>query len=181
MKGVVRGGMESKEQTGRLEFRFMKLEDIPDVLVIEQECFTLPWTETAFVNELTQNHFAKYMIMELDGQAIGYCGMWTIVDEAHITNIAVREAYRGRKLGEKLLHEMMKTAAYLGMTRMTLEVRISNTVAQNLYKKKGFKPSGLRKGYYSDNNEDALIMWADLPASIDHGSDGKEEGSLKDS
>ncbi|MCM3786654.1 ribosomal protein S18-alanine N-acetyltransferase [Neobacillus mesonae] len=172
--------MKSNEETGRLEFRMMKLEDIPDVLIIEHESFTLPWTETAFVNELTQNHFARYMIMELDGKAVGYAGMWTIVDEAHITNIAVREAYRGQRLGSKLLEEMMKTASYLGMVRMTLEVRLSNIVAQNLYKKKGFKPSGLRKGYYSDNNEDALIMWADLPASIEHGLDGEEEGSLKD-
>lgn len=146
----------------KLEFRLMQLNDIPDVLEIEHEAFTLPWTEEAFRNELTMNHFAKYMIMELDGQAIGYAGMWTIMDEAHITNIAIREAYRGRKLGDKLLDELMQTASYLGMERMTLEVRVTNQIAQGLYEKKGFKPAGVRKGYYSDNNEDAVIMWADL-------------------
>ena len=173
--------MNGNEEKGQLVFRMMTMQDIPDVLIIEQDCFTLPWTESAFVNELTHNHFAKYMIMELDGKPIGYAGMWTIIDEAHITNIAVLEAYRGRKLGEKLLTELMKTAAYLGMTRMTLEVRVSNTVAQGLYEKKGFRPSGLRKGYYSDNNEDAMIMWADLPANVHLGTEGTEEGSLRDS
>lgn len=124
----------------KLEFRLMQLNDIPDVLEIEHEAFTLPWTEEAFRNELTMNHFAKYMIMELDGQAIGYAGMWTIMDEAHITNIAIREAYRGRKLGDKLLDELMQTASYLGMERMTLEVRVTNQIAQGLYEKKALSP-----------------------------------------
>ncbi|KZE81543.1 ribosomal protein S18-alanine N-acetyltransferase [Paenibacillus jamilae] len=161
----------------KLEFRLMQLDDIPDVLEIEHEAFTLPWTEEAFRNELTMNHFAKYMIMELNGRAIGYAGMWTIMDEAHITNIAVREAYRGRKFGDKLLDELMLTASYLGMERMTLEVRVTNRIAQSLYEKKGFKPAGVRKGYYSDNNEDAVIMWADLPA---HGASGEQEGSVQE-
>ncbi|OBA08103.1 ribosomal-protein-alanine N-acetyltransferase [Paenibacillus polymyxa] len=161
----------------KLEFRLMQLDDIPDVLEIEHEAFTLPWTEEAFRNELTMNHFAKYMIMELNGRAIGYAGMWTIMDEAHITNIAVREAYRGRKFGDKLLDELMLTASYLGMERMTLEVRVTNRIAQGLYEKKGFKPAGVRKGYYSDNNEDAVIMWADLPA---HGASGEQEGSVQE-
>lgn len=158
-----------------LTFRQMALEDIPDVMVIEHEAFTLPWTEEAFRNELTQNHFARYMIMQYLGQPVGYAGMWTVIDEAHVTNIAVLQAYRGRKWGERLLRELMKTAEQLGMQRMTLEVRVSNDVAQNLYRKMGFKPAGLRKGYYSDNQEDALIMWADLP---ERGSAyGSEEGS----
>lgn len=151
------------EQGSAPVFRLMKLEDIPEVLVIEREAFTMPWTEEAFRNELTHNHFAKYMVMELAGHIIGYAGMWAIVDEAHVTNIALLEAYRGRKWGDRLLDELMKTASFLGMKSITLEVRVSNEVAQNLYRKKGFRPAGTRKGYYSDNREDALIMWADLP------------------
>ncbi|MGF6356518.1 ribosomal-protein-alanine N-acetyltransferase [Paenibacillus sp. 4624] len=165
-------------QETEFQFRLMTVEDISDVMEIEHEAFTLPWTEEAFHNELKHNHFAKYMVMELDGTAIGYAGMWTIMDEAHITNIAVRKAYQGRKLGEKLLDELMKTAAYLGMERMTLEVRVSNVVAQNLYQKKGFESAGLRKGYYSDNGEDAMIMWAVLPPAS---RSGEEEGSVMDS
>ncbi|MCC3382018.1 ribosomal protein S18-alanine N-acetyltransferase [Paenibacillus farraposensis] len=168
---------KNMQQKEKLEFRLMQLDDIPDVLEIEHEAFTLPWTEEAFRNELTLNHFAKYMIMELNGQAIGYAGMWTVMDEAHITNIAVREAFRGRKLGDRLLDELMQTASYLGMERMTLEVRVTNRVAQSLYEKKGFKPAGIRKGYYSDNNEDAVIMWADLPA---HEASDRQEGSVQE-
>ncbi|WP_241781548.1 ribosomal protein S18-alanine N-acetyltransferase [Paenibacillus sp. DMB5] len=163
------------DQGSELVFRLMKLEDIPEILVIEREAFTMPWTEEAFRNELTHNHFAKYMVMELQERIIGYAGMWAIVDEAHVTNIALLEAYRGRKWGERLLDELMRTAGFLGMKSITLEVRVSNEVAQNLYRKKGFRPAGTRKGYYSDNREDALIMWADLPA---YGEQGMMEGRV---
>lgn len=164
------------EESGRLIFRKMGLADIPDIMVIEHEAFTMPWTEEAFRNELTHNHFAHYMVMELDGRTIGYGGLWAIVDEAHVTNIAVLQAYRGRKWGERLLDQLIHTAVNEGMKSITLEVRVSNEVAQNLYRKKGFRPAGLRKGYYSDNNEDALIMWADLPAPA-YESEGETEGS----
>ncbi|MGZ7441991.1 ribosomal protein S18-alanine N-acetyltransferase [Paenibacillus sp. TH7-28] len=150
-------------QPENIGFRTMKLEDIPDIMVIEHEAFTLPWSEEAFRNELTQNQFARYLVLEHNGKPIGYAGMWTIVDEAHVTNIAVRTAYRGLHLGEKLLRRMMKWAIELGMVRMTLEVRVSNEVARSLYGKMGFSPAGVRRGYYSDNHEDALIMWCELP------------------
>lgn len=158
-----------------LSFRLMTEQDIPDVLAVEREAFTVPWTEEAFHNELKLNHFAHYMVMEYEGRTIGYAGMWTIVDEAHITNIALKEAYRGRKWGDRLLTELMKTAAYMGMEKITLEVRVSNHVAQRLYLKKGFRPAGIRKGYYSDNHEDAMIMWADLPPyREDEGTEGSQ-------
>ncbi|GIO63455.1 ribosomal protein S18-alanine N-acetyltransferase [Paenibacillus cineris] len=153
---------EIKQDAEGLTFRPMTLEDIPAVMVIEHDAFTLPWTEEAFRNELTHNHFARYMMMDWNGEPVGYAGMWTVIDEAHVTNIAVLFPYRGRKWGERLLLELMKTASQLGMKRMTLEVRVSNRVAQNLYMKMGFEPAGLRKGYYSDNQEDAMIMWAEL-------------------
>jgi ribosomal-protein-alanine N-acetyltransferase len=152
----------TNEPYARLEYRLMNLMDIPTIAQIEKESFSAPWSEEAFRTELTQNLFAKYMIMEQDGVILGYGGMWLIVDEAHITNIAVREAYRGQGLGEKLMRELMRTALFLGSQRMTLEVRVSNERAQSLYRKMGFYPAGLRQGYYSDNREDALIMWADL-------------------
>lgn len=154
-------------------FRAMRFPDIPEICEIEQESFTAPWSEQAFGNELTHNHFAHYVVMEHEGRIIGYAGMWIIIDEAHVTNIAVREGYRGRKLGERLFAELAMKAYRLGAQRMTLEVRVSNAVAQRLYEKFGFQEAGLRKGYYSDNNEDALIMWADLPGNIvDYEGDG---------
>lgn len=151
---------------GSLEFRSMRLEDIPVICEIEQESFTTPWTSAAFHNELTNNQFARYMVMESAEGVLGYGGMWIIVDEAHITNIAVRTQYRGKKLGEALLREMQKTAVFLGAARMTLEVRTSNRVAQGLYEKLGFYGVGVRRGYYTDNQEDAIIMWADLPEDL---------------
>ncbi|WP_436669310.1 ribosomal protein S18-alanine N-acetyltransferase [Paenibacillus kandeliae] len=159
-------------------FRQMTTDDLAAIMEIEHEAFTLPWTEEAFRNELTMNHFARYLVLELDGQIIGYAGMWTIMDEAHVTNIAIREVYRGRRLGQDLLISLMKWAVELGMIRMTLEVRVSNEPAQNLYRKLGFAGAGVRRGYYSDNNEDALIMWCELSTQ---GEYGNEEGSVNNS
>jgi ribosomal-protein-alanine N-acetyltransferase len=146
-------------------FRAMQLGDIEQICAIEKACFPTPWTEDAFLNELQHNHFARYVVMTWNDDIIGYAGMWTIMDEAHITNIAVHEEYRGRKLGERLLRELVAQAMICGMKRMTLEVRTSNYAAQRLYEKFGFRAEGLRRAYYSDNNEDAVIMWADLPKS----------------
>lgn len=165
----------SQEPGPSVEFRSMRLEDIPFICEIEQEAFTTPWTEGAFHNELTNNQFARYMILDVAGEIAGYGGMWLIMEEAHVTNIAIRHTYRGQKFGERLLREMMRTAAFLGAIRMTLEVRASNFVAQSLYEKLGFRSVGLRKGYYTDNREDAIIMWADLPKSKKR-SDGPEAG-----
>ena len=144
-------------------FRQMRMEDIPEVCAIEAEAFPTPWSEQAFTHELTQNHFAQYIVMEREGCIIGYGGMWIIIDEAHVTNIAVMKAFRGRKLGERLMAELMDRAYRLGATRMTLEVRPSNVTARRLYAKFGFHEAGLRHGYYSDNGEDAIVMWAKLP------------------
>lgn len=144
------------------QFRSMRVDDIPVICDIELEAFPTPWTEGAFHNELTNNHFAHYLIMELGGVIVGYAGMWLVMDEAHVTNIAVRSGYRGRRLGERLLTQMQAAAVFLGAERMTLEVRVTNYIAQRLYAKLGFIPAGLRKNYYTDNGEDAMIMWAEL-------------------
>lgn len=156
-------------------FRSMTLADVPDIVAIEHEAFSCPWTEEAFINELTNNHFARYMVLEYDGSVIGYGGMWTIMDEAHVTNIAIRSGFRGQGLGKRLLIELQKLAIYCGSTRMTLEVRVSNEIAQGLYRKLGFEPSGIRPAYYSDNLEDALIMWAELslPGGVEYKHDNQ--------
>lgn len=152
-----------------LQFRSMRIDDIDTICDIERESFSTPWSAGAFHNELTNNHFAHYIVMELDGEVVGYGGMWLIVDEAHITNIAVRTQYRGRKLGERLLMQIQSAAIFLGAERITLEVRASNVIAQRLYAKLGFIPAGLRKGYYTDNGEDAIIMWAHLRRIAEEG------------
>ncbi|WP_407638481.1 ribosomal protein S18-alanine N-acetyltransferase [Bacillus alveayuensis] len=145
-----------------ITFRQMTLADIDDVLKIEHASFTLPWSRESFYNELAHNNYSHYIVMEWNGQVIGYCGMWLVMDEAHITNVAVLPEFRGRKLGEALMRKAMETAKELGAKTMTLEVRVSNHVAQSLYRKLGFLNGGIRKQYYTDNQEDALVMWVNL-------------------
>jgi ribosomal-protein-alanine N-acetyltransferase len=145
-----------------LRFRFMQLADVDQVHELEKLCFTLPWSKQAFINELTQNHFARYIVLEGSAGIIAYGGMWLVLDEAHITNVAVHPEYRGMKLGEQMMRQLMELAREWKAARMTLEVRASNIVAQNLYRKLGFVATGIRPGYYTDNNEDAVIMWVEL-------------------
>lgn len=146
----------------QLTFRKMKEKDIDQILVIEHASFTTPWSRESFENELTKNQFAYYTVLEDEEEVFGYCGVWIIVDEAHITNIALLPKYRGKKLGEALLTMVMETAREKGAKTMTLEVRVTNHIAQSLYRKLGFQNGGIRKNYYTDNQEDALVMWVNL-------------------
>ncbi|QKG85424.1 ribosomal protein S18-alanine N-acetyltransferase [Kroppenstedtia pulmonis] len=145
-----------------INFRFMVLGDIPAVLQVEHASFTTPWTRQAFYNELAYNQFARYIVVEKDRKVIGYGGSWIILDEAHITNIAIHPDYQGVGIGNATLDFLMEAARQAGAEKMTLEVRVSNHVAQSLYKKKGFVETGIRPGYYTDNQEDAIIMWVKL-------------------
>ncbi|MEW8986436.1 MAG: ribosomal protein S18-alanine N-acetyltransferase [Bacillus sp. (in: firmicutes)] len=158
--------MMQNEETHSLSesfvFRYLKEEDIDQILKIEELSFATPWTRQSFENELNLNQFAVYLVLEKEGQIVGYCGMWLIVDEAHITNIAVLPEFRGQKLGEGILRMIMEVAKKRGAKSMTLEVRVSNTVAQSLYRKLGFMNGGIRKNYYTDNYEDALVMWVTI-------------------
>lgn len=145
-----------------IAFRPMELTDLAQVEVIENNSFPTPWPRQAFFNELVHNQFARYTVVEVDGRVVGYCGCWLILDEAHITNIAIHPDARGRGLGEALLTYVMEMMKLIGALKMTLEVRVSNHSAQALYAKLGFEHSGIRPGYYTDNDEDAIIMWAVL-------------------
>jgi len=143
-------------------FRYMREEDIDQVLAVEHASFTVPWSREAFYNELHNNKFAVYIVLEEDNKIIGYSGTWVVIDEAHVTNVAILPGYRGRQLGETMLRKLMSVAREMGAKSMTLEVRVTNHVAQSLYRKLGFQNGGIRKNYYSDNQEDALVMWVNL-------------------
>lgn len=143
-------------------FRYMKEEDIDQILVIEHASFTTPWSREAFYNEINNNKFAVYIVIEDDKKVIGYCGAWIVMDEAHVTNVAILPEYRGKKLGEALMRKMMSVAREMGAKSMTLEARVTNHVALSLYRKLGFQNGGIRKNYYSDNQEDAIVMWVTL-------------------
>lgn len=137
-------------------------EDLDGVLAIEKVSFPTPWTRNSYLNEIYSNDFAYYYVARFEREVIGYAGLWIIFDEAHVTNVAVHPDYRGRRLGELLLNILIQEAIYLGADRMTLEVRVSNHPARRLYERLGFVSAGIRKGYYNDNKEDAIIMWKRL-------------------
>lgn len=143
-------------------FRKMTIEDIDQVHAIESSSFSLPWTKESFYYEMTDNEHAYYIVAEEANRLIGFCGMWLIMDQCHITNIAISPEERGKKLGERLMKEAIEVAKSNGAKTMTLEARVSNHVAQNLYRKLGFQNGGIRKRYYSDNLEDAIVMWVNF-------------------
>src|SRR5690606_22095041 len=109
------------------------------------------WTREAFLLELTKNLLAKYIVAEVDGLVVGYGGVWLIIDEGHVTNIAVDEKYRNMGIGSKIMEGLIQLCIDRNIASMTLEVRKSNEAAKALYKKFGFKEYGIRKGYYQDN------------------------------
>lgn len=137
----------------------MTLDDIEDVFEVEQKSFSVPWTKDAFVSEIIHNEKARYVVLEIDGKVLGYGGFWKILDEGHITNIALHPEIRGKGYSNLMIEELLKIAEKEKIVGMTLEVRASNKVAQGLYEKYGFKSCGIRPKYYQDNGEDALIMW----------------------
>lgn len=145
-----------------ITYRQMKLADVPAVHDIEVATFPTPWSLDSFYYEMNENQYAHYIVAEHEGQIVGFCGLWNVIDAAQITNVAVTTSLRGQRIGETLMREAMRIAKDAGMDVMSLEVRVTNTVAQNLYKKLGFQEGGLRKKYYVDNGEDALVMWVNL-------------------
>lgn len=149
--------MEQRTQKS-IQIEPMTLKDIDDVIRVEKECFTIPWSRYAFLCELRNSSIAHYIVARFNDMIIGYCGMWLMIDKAHITNIGVLPEYRGFGVGELLLTSIITIAKSYGAKKITLEVRKSNYAAQNLYLKKGFIPRGIKKKYYSDNKEDAIIM-----------------------
>ena len=155
--------------------RRMTMNDVDGVAAVEAATFPTPWSRDAFQSEM-KNVAARYLVAEKDGKVIGYAGAWIILDESHITNIAVLEAERGQGIGRKLTHGLMQYLSNLGAAYATLEVRKSNEVAQNLYKSLGFIKLGVRKRYYEDNGEDALIMVCDHMPQAD--PDFEEENTI---
>ncbi|QAA31460.1 ribosomal protein S18-alanine N-acetyltransferase [Clostridium manihotivorum] len=136
----------------------MELDSIEKVLEISELSFPIPWSRKSFEQELS-NVFANYFVAKSNDEVIGYGGMWIIIDEGHITNIAVHPKYRNQGVGDKILSKMIATCNEKKVIAMTLEVRSSNLAAQKLYSKYGFISEGIRKKYYEDNGEDAIIMW----------------------
>lgn len=141
--------------------RLMKEKDINDIMKIEEVSFgTHHWTKESFRSEIRNKTGNYYVLIDDEtDELLGYCGYWLIMDESHVTTIAVHPDYRRKHLGELLLQHLIESSVKRQAKWLTLEVRASNIGAQNLYYKYQFSSLGLRRKYYQDNNEDALIMW----------------------
>lgn len=137
-------------------------EDIADIMRVEATSFSEPWPEDIFYQEIVHNAYANYYVATLKSKVIGYAGLWTVIDDAQITNIAIHADYRGQGYGEQLFKFILQQALMLGARRLSLEVRESNLAAQKLYRKYGLVAGVIRKNYYTDNQEDAIVMWVNL-------------------
>ena len=133
-------------------------EDLDQVLEVSSLSLKESWDLDSFSKELS-NPLAKYLIAKINDKVVGFVGVWTIIDEGHITNMAVHPEFREKGVGSLLLTSLIERSKDWGCPSLTLEVRSSNNAAKGLYKKFGFLEEGLRKNYYRDNSEDALIMW----------------------
>lgn len=145
-----------------MHIRKMVLEDVEAVYEIEKRSYTTSWSKRIFKDEVIHNAHAWYAVVEYKEEIVGYAGMWVVYDDAQITNIAIDPSFRGRRFGERLFRFMFQSAVALQAERLSLEVRVSNVIAQKMYRKFGLVPGGIRKGYYTDNNEDAVVMWVNI-------------------
>lgn len=152
-----------------LEIRRMSIEDLDQVMEIERDSFSVPWTRQDFIESI-EKPTALYLVAVSEQQVIGYCGLWGVIDEGQINNVAVRKEYRGQNIGTKLLEALFEEGTKEGLGAYTLEVRTGNSPAIALYKRLDFKEAGIRKNYYTNPKEDALIMWryTQSERSMDH-------------
>lgn len=148
------------ESSEHISIEPMRADDMEAVLHIDQLSFPVPWMPTAFTTELS-NRSACYLVARSNTQVVGFGGAWVIMDEAHITTLAVHPQHRGHRIGERLLLALLEEGIRRRASRATLEVRQNNRAARRLYQKFGFYEAAVRKNYYTDNGENAIVMWAD--------------------
>ncbi len=149
------------EEVIEIKIQPMQRSEVDEVLKIEEQAYgEHHWSKDSFYGELS-NNLAHYYSAFYNGELVGYAGSWQVIDETHITTLAVKSEFRRKKIAEALLKNILEDCYKNGIKYLTLEVRVSNTAAIKLYEKYGFKSLGERKGYYQNNNEDALIMWTE--------------------
>ena len=141
-----------------LRFEPIQETHVGPILEIEKTTNNAPWSERSFRNELDHKH-GIFLVAMLQGKVIGYGGVWLVIDEAHVTTIAIEAEHRRQGIGQRLMVELLSKAKEAGMVCSTLEVRAGNDAAISLYKKLGYNIAATRKRYYPDNNEDAVVMW----------------------
>ncbi|PXW86391.1 [SSU ribosomal protein S18P]-alanine acetyltransferase [Streptohalobacillus salinus] len=146
----------------KVAIRLMQTSDLEQVTAIERRSFKTPWDRALYQKEIEENQFAYYYVIEKDNEIIGFCGMWIVLDDAQITNIAIDPDHRKFSYGSTLFQYVLNQAMVKGARTLSLEVRTSNIAAQTLYEKFHLQKAGTRRNYYTDNNEDAIVMWVTL-------------------
>src|SRR5919204_4852264 len=144
-----------------LEITRMRRRHLRGVMAIERQVYPRPWSPSLFIAEMSEPSNRNYIVARTGRDVVGYAGMICYGDEAHITTIAVDPEHQRRKIGTRLMFELIQSAIEMGARAVSLEVRVSNWGAQRMYTRFGFRPVGVRKGYYQETGEDALVMWAD--------------------
>lgn len=148
-----------------IDISSMEKKDLREVLAIEKSSFGDPWSRDMFLAEL-RNKLSYFLVAKFLNKIIGYGGFWLIIDEAHLVNFAIHPNYRRKQFGKQLLYALLKLALSKGACKAILEVRSSNKIAQDFYKKFGFSSVAIRKKYYGDTGEDAIIMESNNLESI---------------
>ena len=138
----------------------MRRRHLRSVLRIEAQVYARPWSLSLFVSELALRATRAYFVARVNGLLCGYAGLMVTEEDGHITTLAVDPAWHRKKIGTRLLLVQAREAVRRGATSLTLEVRVGNIAAQEMYRRFGFRPAGIRKNYYVETNEDALVMWA---------------------
>ena len=145
----------------RLEILRMRRRHLRSVMAIERQVYPRPWSANLFISEISDERTRTYLVARVDREIVAYAGLNCWGDEAHVTTIAVDPVWQRRKIGTRLMFELMRSAVEMGAQSVSLEVRVSNWGAQRMYGEFGFRPVGVRKNYYQEVNEDALVMFVD--------------------
>lgn len=162
-------GLEQAESPD-VEVTRMRRRHLRGVMAIERQVYPRPWSPSLFASEMSAGRTRCYLVA-LDGRnVIGYAGLISYGDEAHVTTIAVDPGYQRMKIGTRLLHDLITEAHRMGAQAVSLEVRVTNWGAQRMYGRFGFRPVGVRKNYYQETNEDAVVMWTDDIRTAEYGN-----------
>lgn len=156
------GGAEEGggDVVGALRIVPMRRRQLRSVIRIEEECYPRPWSATLFLSELAQRASRRYTVATLGPMVVGFTGLMVVEDEGHVTTLTVDPPWQHQGVGTALLLDLARAAVGLGLRHLTLEVRASNAHAQVLYRRFGFAPGGIRRNYYAETGEDAIVMWA---------------------
>ena len=156
------------DEQAELEIQRMRRRHLKGVMAIERQVYPRPWSPNLFLSEMNELRNRGYFVAKAGKEVVGYGGMMVYGDEAHITTIAVDPAWHRRKIRTRLMYELLHEGLRLGAKAVSLEVRVSNWGAQRLYQQFGFRPVGVRKNYYQETSEDALVMWVEDVRSAEY-------------